>query len=91
MVESGKLMTPFPNVAGTQGLGRCRAGHGDSGQAVHHSQVITIHGESYRLREKRRPGLMRSIWMSLDSNTPPIRHRFRNDPISVISGLSASS
>jgi len=26
---------------------------------LHHSHVITIHGESYRLREKRRSGLMR--------------------------------
>jgi DNA replication protein DnaC len=26
---------------------------------LHHSHVITIHGESYRLREKRRSGLMK--------------------------------
>ena len=26
---------------------------------LHHSQVITVRGESYRLREKRRSGLFR--------------------------------
>lgn len=28
---------------------------------LHHSHVINIRGESYRLREKRRSGLLRSI------------------------------
>ena len=27
---------------------------------LHHSQVITIKGESYRLREKRKAGLLRA-------------------------------
>jgi DNA replication protein DnaC len=28
---------------------------------LHHSQVITIRGDSYRLREKRRSGLIKSL------------------------------
>ena len=28
---------------------------------LHHSQVITIRGDSYRLREKRRSGLFKPI------------------------------
>jgi hypothetical protein len=28
---------------------------------LHHSQVITIRGDSYRLREKRRSGLIKAI------------------------------
>ena len=31
---------------------------------LHHSQVLTIRGESYRLREKRRSGLMAPITLS---------------------------
>lgn len=29
---------------------------------LHHSHVLTIHGESYRLREKRRSGLMKKAY-----------------------------
>ncbi len=28
---------------------------------LHHSQILTIRGESYRLREKRRAGLIRPV------------------------------
>jgi hypothetical protein len=28
---------------------------------LHHSQVLTIRGDSYRLREKRRSGLIRPV------------------------------
>jgi DNA replication protein DnaC len=28
---------------------------------LHHSQVITIRGDSYRLREKRRSGLIKTL------------------------------
>lgn len=34
---------------------------------LHHSHVITVRGESYRLREKRRSGLFRSFTSLLAS------------------------
>ena len=36
---------------------------------LHHSHVITIRGESYRLREKRRSGLLKTG--ALTSNLQP--------------------
>jgi DNA replication protein DnaC len=33
---------------------------------LHHSQVITIRGESYRLREKRRAGLLQKASPALE-------------------------
>jgi hypothetical protein len=36
---------------------------------LHHSHVVTIRGDSYRLREKRRSGLIKSveeIWSGFD-------------------------
>jgi DNA replication protein DnaC len=44
------------------GHGVRRSGGGDSNldRLLHHSQVITIRGDSYRLREKRRAGLVKA-------------------------------
>ncbi len=35
---------------------------------LHHSTVITIRGDSYRLREKRRSGLLQKAGTTLDTN-----------------------
>jgi hypothetical protein len=35
---------------------------------LHHSTVITIRGDSYRLREKRRAGLLQKAGPTLDTN-----------------------
>lgn len=35
---------------------------------LHHSTVITIRGDSYRLREKRRSGLLQKAGTALDTN-----------------------
>jgi len=35
---------------------------------LHHSQVITIRGDSYRLREKRRAGLVKAAALGQDQN-----------------------
>lgn len=35
---------------------------------LHHSTVITIHGNSYRLREKRRSGLLQDAGTTLETN-----------------------
>jgi DNA replication protein DnaC len=52
---------------------------------LHHSQVITIRGDSYRLREKRRSGLIKTLTgravagmtgrANLDRGSPPRVHR----------------
>jgi DNA replication protein DnaC len=36
---------------------------------LHHSHVITIRGDSYRLREKRRTGLLQKTSPTLDAAT----------------------
>ena len=36
---------------------------------LHHSHVITIRGDSYRLREKRRSGLLHKPAAALQSST----------------------
>jgi DNA replication protein DnaC len=36
---------------------------------LHHSKVITIKGESYRLKEKRRSGMIRSTLVEGASKT----------------------
>jgi len=36
---------------------------------LHHSHVITIRGDSYRLREKRRTGLLQKASPSLETAT----------------------
>ena len=41
-----------------RGLRRSRRGHGLLDRLLHHIHVLTIRGESYRLREKRRAGLL---------------------------------
>jgi DNA replication protein DnaC len=38
---------------------------------LHHSHTLMITGESYRLREKRKSGLIRSKLTNVDSGTPP--------------------
>jgi len=35
---------------------------------LHHSTVITIRGDSYRLREKRRSGLLQKTGPALETN-----------------------
>jgi len=35
---------------------------------LHHSTVITIHGNSYRLREMRRSGLLHKAGFTLETN-----------------------
>jgi hypothetical protein len=35
---------------------------------LHHSTVITIRGDSYRLREKRRSGLLQKVGTALETN-----------------------
>lgn len=35
---------------------------------LHHSTVITIRGDGYRLREKRRSGLLQKVGTTLDPN-----------------------
>ena len=35
---------------------------------LHHSQVITIRGDSYRLREKRRAGLVKAAPLAQESS-----------------------
>ena len=36
---------------------------------LHHSHVVTIRGDSYRLREKRRSGLLKAIVVSSQSGS----------------------
>ena len=36
---------------------------------LHHSHVVTIRGESYRLREKRRSGLLQKAAPTLETTT----------------------
>jgi len=36
---------------------------------LHHSHVLTIRGDSYRLREKRRSGLLKAIVVSSQSGS----------------------
>jgi DNA replication protein DnaC len=36
---------------------------------LHHSQVITIRGDSYRLREKRRAGFVKSAAIGAEQST----------------------
>lgn len=35
---------------------------------LHHSTVITIRGDSYRLREKRRSGLLQKVGAALETS-----------------------
>ncbi|MDX0063134.1 ATP-binding protein, partial [Sinorhizobium meliloti] len=37
---------------------------------LHHSTVITIRGDSYRLREKRCSGLLQKAGAALETNEP---------------------
>jgi DNA replication protein DnaC len=38
---------------------------------LHHSHVITIRGDSYRLREKRRSGLLKAPAVTPSAPAPP--------------------
>src|SRR5258705_7268254 len=43
---------------------------------LHHSHVITIRGDSYRLREKRRTGMTTSLprWSLRSARVPPVHY-----------------
>ncbi len=61
---------PFSEWARRQDESRADTGVNLVDRMLHHSHVITIRGESYRLREKRRSGLFRGITDLLSAHAP---------------------
>jgi hypothetical protein len=54
---------------------------------LHHSHVLNIRGESYRLREKKRAGLFRGPFVQIEDQTHGDRRERVAQSLVIVSGL----